>query len=69
MRNLEISTEVVGITAALLCGVLTAGLGIETLVTAAPELLQGHVLSWLAGFPELGAGLVCTLWSRQQLRA
>jgi hypothetical protein len=39
-----------------------------TLVTQAPAALQGSPLGWLVGWPELAAGLVCALWSRQQLQ-
>jgi hypothetical protein len=52
----------------LLCGLATAVAGLVTLVTQPTALLNGNPLAWAVGFPELAAGLVCALWSRQQLQ-
>ena len=58
----------IGTSVTLVCGVATALVGLVTLVTQAPAALQGNPLGWLIGWPELAAGLVCALWSRQQLQ-
>ncbi len=52
----------------LLCGLATAVAGLATLVTQATALMNGNPFAWAVGFPELTAGLVCALWSRQQLQ-
>jgi len=58
----------IGTSFTLVCGVATALVGLVTLVTQATAALQGNPLGWLVGWPELAAGLVCALWSRQQLQ-
>jgi hypothetical protein len=52
----------------LLCGLATVIAGLATLVTQATALVNGNPLAWAVGFPELAAGLVCALWSKQQLQ-
>lgn len=67
MRRLIVAMDQVGVWIALGCGLATVAAGAVSLAAGAPDALAGHLVGWLIGLPEIGAGLICTLWSRQQL--